>query len=221
MTAQTRSSWVPTTRRRRLVLLGVVALAVAFVTVPRWTDRSRRAEVTRLVELLALREGMHVGEVGAGRGWLTVEIARHVGPSGQVYANELSEARLSDIRRAAGDAGLGNVTVLAAGERTTNLPATCCDAVFMRRVYHHLTDATAILASIHGALRPGGRLAIIEFSRDGLVGTVTRMGIDRAALIDAVTASGFTLVAADEWPVWEHYVAVFEKPVTPPPDTGH
>ena len=65
---------------------------------------------------------------------------------------------LDDIRQAASEAGSGNVTVLQAGERATNLPAACCDAIFMRRVYHHLSEPSPIVASIHEALRPGGRL---------------------------------------------------------------
>jgi predicted methyltransferase len=108
---------------------------------------------------------------------------------------------------------------LAAGERATNLSAVCCDAIFMRRVYHHLSAPSPILAGIHEALRPGGRLVIIEFRPDGLVGMVTRMGIDRAALIDAVTAAGFDVVTSEEWPGWDHYVAVFEKSAAAAPRT--
>jgi precorrin-6B methylase 2 len=172
-----------------------------------------------LADLLSLREGLTVGEIGAGRGWLTVEVAKRIGPSGRVYSTELSAARLNDIRRAVGEAALTNVTVLEAGERATNLPAGCCEAIFMRRVYHHLSEPSAILASIHEALKPGGRLVIIEFRPDGLVGMVTRMGIDRAKLIDAVTAAGFEVVITREWPGWDHYVAVFNKPAATQPRT--
>jgi protein-L-isoaspartate O-methyltransferase len=192
-------------------MLAVALLAVLTVTILWSANRSRRAEVSRLVELLSLREGMTVGEIGAGSGWLTVEVAQRVAPSGRVYSTELSAARLDDIRQAASEAGLGNVTVLQAGDRATNLPAACCDAIFMRRVYHHLSEPSPIVASIHEALRSGGRLAIIEFRSDGLLGKVTRMGFDRAALIDAVTAGGFNVLSTDEWPGWDHYVAVFEK----------
>jgi ubiquinone/menaquinone biosynthesis C-methylase UbiE len=201
----------PGTARRRVLMLAVALLAVLIVTILWSANRSRRAEVNRLVELLSLREGMTVGEIGAGSGWLTVEVAQRVGPSGRVYSTELSAARLDDIRQAASEAGLGNVTVLQAGDRATNLPAACCDAIFMRRVYHHLSEPSPIVASIHAALGPGGRLAIIEFRSDGLLGKVTRMGFDRAALIDAVTAGGFKVLSTDEWPGWDHYVAVFEK----------
>ena len=189
----------------------IVLLAVLIATVLWSADRSGRAEVNRLAELLSLREGMSVAEIGAGSGWLTVEVARHVGRSGRVYSTELGAARLDDIREAVREAGVDNVTVLEAGERATNLLPGCCDAIFMRRVYHHLSDPSSILAGIYEALRPGGRFVIIEFEAGGLIGMVTRMGIDRAPLIEAVTASGFKLVTADDWPGWDHYVAVFEK----------
>jgi precorrin-6B methylase 2 len=198
------------TRRSLLIVAGGVLMAL-LATLPWTLDRSRRAEVDRLGELLSLREGMTLGEIGAGSGWLTVGVARRVGPSGRVYSTELDAGRLDGIREAARDAGLSNVTVLEAGEQTTNLPDACCDAVFMRRVYHHLSVPTSILRSIHTALRPGGRLVIIEFTPDGIVGTVTRMGADQRALIDAVTANGFELVTTGEWPGWDHYVAVFVR----------
>lgn len=205
------SRLVPRIAGRSVLALAVVLLAVLVATTLRSVDRSRRAEVSRLAGLLSLREGMTVAEIGAGSGWLTVEVAQRVGPSGRVYSTELSVARLDDIRQAAREAGLSNVTVLEAGERATNLSAACCDAIFMRRVYHHLSDPSPILTSIHEALRARGRLVIIEFRPDGPVGWVTRMGVDQAALIKAVTAVGFAVVTTEKWPGWDHYVAVFEK----------
>ncbi|MBI3050461.1 MAG: methyltransferase domain-containing protein [Acidobacteria bacterium] len=164
-----------------------------------------------MTELLSLREGITVAEIGAGTGWLTVEVARRVGRSGLVYSTELSADRLNYIRQAVADVGLNNVTVLEAGERATHLPTECCDAIYMRRVYHHLTAPSAILTSIHEALRPGGRLVIIDFRPDGMLGTATGMGADRAQMIRTARAIGFELVTADEWPGWDHYVVVFEK----------
>lgn len=207
--------WGPRRVRRitglRVFVVGSAVLAALVATVFLLTQRSRRAEVSRLTELLSLREGMTVAEIGAGTGWLTVEVARRVGRSGRVYSTELSAERLNDIRQAVAEAELSNVTVLEAGERVTHLPSECCDAIFMRRVYHHLTGPSAILTSIREALRPGGRLVIIDFRPDGILGRATRMGADRAQLIRAATAVGFELVMADEWPGWDHYVVVLEK----------
>lgn len=175
--------------------------------------RSGEGEVDRLISVLQLRDGMKVAEVGAGTGWLTVEIATRLGASGRVYATELSPRRLDDIREAVGKAGLSNVTVVQGAERFTNLPAGCCDAVFMRRVYHHFTYPSEITIDLHDTLVPGGRLVIIEFESGGLLGMVSRMGIDQARLVTEVTAGGFELVSVDEWPSWGHYVAVFQKPI--------
>jgi ubiquinone/menaquinone biosynthesis C-methylase UbiE len=189
---------------------GVLAVAVAAVLLV--SGRTRGAEVERLTALLSLREGMTVAEIGAGTGWLTIEVARRVGAGGRVFSTEVGEARVEGIRQAAAAAGLTNVTALQAGVEATNLPEGCCQAVFMRRVYHHLDQPAAVLASIREALVPGGRLVIIEFRHDGMLGRVTGMGIERPALVEAVTAAGFEVVTAGEWPGWDHYVAVFAKP---------
>jgi protein-L-isoaspartate O-methyltransferase len=207
-----------TPRARALIVAGVLLVAL-IVTALLTTARSRRVEVNRLAELLSLHEGMAVAEIGAGSGWLSVEVARRVGPSGRVFSTELSAATLDDIRQAVDEAGLRNVTVLKAGERATGLSPACCDAILMRRVFHHLSDPSPVLTSLHAALRSGGRLVIIEFEADGLLGTVTRMGVGQAALIEAVTAAGFNVVAIDEWPGWDHYVAVFEKSAGAPRTT--
>jgi precorrin-6B methylase 2 len=200
-----RVAWV------RALIIGSAVLAAAAATTVLLAQRSRRAEVSRLAELLAVGEGATVAEIGAGTGWLTVEVARRVGRSGRVYSTEISVDRLADIRRAAAAAGLSNVIVLEAGERATGLPSECCDAIFMRRVYHHLTAPSAILTSIYEALRPGGRLVIVDFRPDRLVGTVTGMGVDRAEVIRAATSSGFEVITADAWPGLDHYVVIFEK----------
>ncbi|MGQ0736326.1 MAG: class I SAM-dependent methyltransferase [Acidobacteriota bacterium] len=190
-----------------IILLLAVVVAAAIII----EARARRLEGPRLAELLTLGEGMTVAEIGAGSGWLTVDIAERLGSSGRVYATELSASSLDEIRQAVADAGLTNVTVIEAGESTANLPPGCCDAIFMRRVYHHLGDPGAVTASLRDALTPGGRLVIIEFTATGLVGTALGMGIDQTDLVQAVTAAGFSLLRIDQWPGWDHYVAMFEK----------
>jgi protein-L-isoaspartate O-methyltransferase len=168
-------------------------------------------EVGRLVDVLELREGMVVGEIGAGAGTLTLAVARRVGPSGHVFSTELDADRLDQIRAAVRAARLSNVTVLEAGERSSNLESACCDVILMRRVYHHLSDPAAIVADLKRALKPAGRLAIIEFESSGVLGRVSREGIDRADLTSQLREGGFELTTADEWPGWDHYIAVFQQ----------
>ena len=130
-----------------------------------------------------------------------------------MLATELSAARRDEIRAATAAAGLDNVTVVEAGERDSNLAAACCDAIFHRRVYHHLTDPAATNASLYAALKPGGRLAIIELEFNGLFGFLRAWPhwTDDEQVVAEVTAAGFTHVATADWPVAAHYAAVFRK----------
>lgn len=170
-------------------------------------------EVDELARLLDLEPGDTVADVGAGNGWLSVEVAQRVGPGGRVFATELSASRRGDIRESVSAAGLGNVTVVEAGERDTNLSPACCDAIFHRRVYHHLADPAATNASLYAALRPGGRLAVIELEFGGLFGFLRAWPhwTDDEQVVAEVTAAGFTHVATTDWPVAAHYAAVFRK----------
>lgn len=157
----TRKPWDVVRGLRRIVLAALIG-----VMLPGVADRPQAQtpeEAARLFETLELKPGMTVGEIGAGRGEMTVELAKRLTSNGHVYSTELDPARLADIRAAVSRAELANVTVIDAADRTTNLPASCCDAVFMRDVYHHIKYPDDIARSISAALKPGGRLAVIDF----------------------------------------------------------
>ena len=119
--------------------------------------------------MLEIQPGDTVADIGAGSGWLSIEVAGLVGETGRVFATELSPQRRDDIREAVAAAGLDNVTVVEAGDRETNLAPACCDAIFMRRVYHHVGDTAAFNASILASLKPGGRFAVVELEFSGIL----------------------------------------------------
>jgi ubiquinone/menaquinone biosynthesis C-methylase UbiE len=125
--------------------------------------KAAEVEVPRLAELLELRPGMTVADVGAGFGAWTMRFSRWLGPAGRVYATDIGVAQLKALRDAVAREGLTNVTVLEGAVNTTNLPAGCCDGILIRDAYHHLTQPEAILRSLAAALKPGGRLAVIDF----------------------------------------------------------
>ncbi|MEM7479852.1 MAG: class I SAM-dependent methyltransferase [Acidobacteriota bacterium] len=122
------------------------------------------AEVHLLVSALGLKEGDVVADVGAGWGEWAEALAQHVGPTGRVYATELDDEQLHGIRRRFVAAGIRNGEVLRGTDRETGLPAGCCDVVLLRRVYHHFVDPTAMNLSLRRALRPGGLLAVVDYS---------------------------------------------------------
>ena len=200
-------------KRRKSVVL-FLSGAVLAILVLRLTGGDSETEVERLARVLDLQPGDTVADVGAGDGWLSIEMAAVVGESGHVFATELSADRRDAIRAAVAAAGLDNVTVVEAGERETNLTPECCDAVFLRRVYHHLTDPAATNASLHAALKPGGRLAIIEIEFNGLLRPLRGWPhwTDDAQVVTEVVAAGLNHLETFDWPLGAHYAAVFRKP---------
>jgi predicted methyltransferase len=179
-------------------------------------------EVARIERALSLRAAMTVADIGAGGGEYSVAIAKAVGTEGHVYATEITEENREEIRAAVTKAGLANVTVVQAGAGVTGLPDGCCDAVFMRNVYHHLTDPAAIVAGVLRALKPGGVFAVIDFrptarlSPDGSPENSGGHGVAPEHVQSEVIAAGFEVVTVDEdWPsagFGDPFCVVFRKP---------
>jgi SAM-dependent methyltransferase len=124
--------------------------------------QSADLEVPQLVQLLELKPGMTVADVGAGFGAWTMRLARWNG-AGRVYATDLGAAQLAALRASVERERLSNVSVLEGGVNTTNLPAACCDAIIVRDAYHHFTQPGDMVRSLAASLKPGGSLVVIDF----------------------------------------------------------
>ena len=177
------------------------------------------ADAIRLIEVLGLSQGSLVADVGAGSGVLTVPIARHVGPRGRVYSTDINADRWEEIRDAAREASLENVVVVEGAPAETNLPEECCDAVFMRNVYHHFGDPASMNASLLRSLKPGGRLAVVDFPPDtgesapaGQRNEGDSHGVTPATVIEELTAAGFARVRQLDWTTPGTFLVVAERP---------
>jgi len=146
-----------------LLLLLLVPAAAQQTALTEGQIKAAELEIPELVTLLNLKAGMTVADVGAGFGAWTVRLGKLVGPSGRVYATDIGAAQLASLRDYTKREALTNVTVLEGAADTSNLPALCCDAILIRDAYHHLTQPDKIVASLAAALKPGGRLAVIDF----------------------------------------------------------
>jgi ubiquinone/menaquinone biosynthesis C-methylase UbiE len=202
---------------KRQAILGTCStfLLAAVLVLPGAAQRNEAAaDVARLIEILQARPGSVLADIGAGpEGPLTIPFARHVDPSGKVYATELGSS-LRRLRAAVQNAGLQNVEILEGHPSRTNLPAACCDGIFIRFVYHHFADPASMNASLYQSLKPGGTLAVIEFAPRGSeappgdrAGGQTH-GVGAEAIARELQQAGFELITSDQGPNREVLVVV-------------
>ena len=188
-------------RMRHAIVLAVALTTTVLGQIS--ADNARDADL--LVKAMAVKPGSVVAEIGAGDGELTVALAKAVGPAGRIYSNELNKDRLATIRKRVDEAGLQNVTIVDGKEDVANLPDLCCDGIFMRSVYHHFGDPPSMNASLLKALKPGGILAVIDFTPPppsaetenppGRRGEDNHHGITQATLEKELRAAGFEIVS--------------------------
>lgn len=217
-------------RRLAFALLFVPALTVTALLAQQFPEpgqvKQERAraelELPYLVDVLRLKPGMTVADVGAGFGAHTVVLGKWIG-AGKVFATDVGQRQLTVIREYAVTEGLKNVTVLEGGVASTNLPPACCDAIFMRDVYHHITAVDGFTKSLFASLKPGGRLAILDFVPSpgsklpaGVPENRKGHGIPTIVVEDELKAAGFThLQTVDRWPHGnperDLFLVLFEK----------
>lgn len=120
-------------------------------------------EVRRLVTLLRLEPGITIADVGAGFGAWSLRFSQWTGPSGHVYATDIGDEQLTALRALVSREKLSNMTILAGATASTNLPIECCDVILLRNVFHYLTEPAAMIRSLTASLKPGGRVAIVDY----------------------------------------------------------
>jgi ubiquinone/menaquinone biosynthesis C-methylase UbiE len=174
-------------------------------------------EIKRLAALMDWKPGTMVADIGAGDGRYAFAAAEIVGPGGKVFATEIDPDKLAELRSQVTKRHLTNVIVVESKTDDTNLPAQCCDAIFLRRVYHHLTKPADFDAALLRSLKHGGRLAIIEFPPrsglepvEGVPANRGGHGIPREVAIQELTDAGFRVTkTVDAWPEGD-YLLLFE-----------
>ena len=219
--------------RALAILLGIAIVAAPARRAAAFFGDDVADETPRIARALELGPGDVVADVGAGDGGYAIALAAVVGPTGRVFATELDDDALGEIRDNVAEARVATVTVLQGGVDATKLPPGCCDAVLMRGVYHHLTAPAAVDASVLAALKPGGRFLVVDFppsfwlslwTPEGIPADRGGHGIPIDVLVREVEAAGFRKVLVDEdWPtglLTDLYGVVFEKPGGAPAAAG-
>lgn len=134
-----------------------------------WLERSERMreeQPEKALDLIGIQPGMTVADVGAGTGYMTLRIARRVGPTGKVYANDIQPVMLERLTENARKADLTNIETVLGSEGDPKLPAGSIDLVVMVDVYHELSEPQDMLDNIRKSLKPNGRLALVEYKKE-------------------------------------------------------
>ena len=184
--------------------------------IARFEVESREVALQRdaIVAALELKDGEHVADVGAGTGLFLEAFSKAVGAGGQVFPVEISPRFVAHLRQRALDESLGNVQVTHCSETDSGLPAEMVDAVFICDTYHHFTYPMTTLSSLHRAIRPGGRLVIVDFERipgvssDWLLGHVRA---DKATFRAEIEAAGFIFEEELNVGLKENYMLRFRR----------
>ncbi len=134
-----------------------------------WLERPERESeenVEGALNAIGLKPGMTVAEVGAGTGYVALRMARRVGPSGKVYANDVQPEMLRLLRGNASKAGLANVVTVLGSETDPKLPLGQIDLIVLVDVYHEFSQPQKMLQGIRAALKPDGRLVQLEYRKE-------------------------------------------------------
>ena len=126
-------------------------------------DREAWQKPDEIMDVLGIADGAAVADIGAGAGWFTIRLARRVGPNGAVYAQDVQRQMLDAIRRRVAREGLRNVETRLGSGSAPNLPARALDAVLVVDVYPEVEDRVAFLRNVADALKPGGRIGIVNY----------------------------------------------------------
>lgn len=178
-----------------------------------WLERSTRQQeedADAAVAALPLSKTSTVADVGAGTGYYAFRMARRV-PQGRVYAVEVQDEFVASLQRRAQQEKAGNVTVIKGGEKSPNLPDASVDLVIMVDVYHELAYPREMLQALHRALKPAGRLLLLEYrAEDPSVPIKELHKLSVAQAKKELGANGFVLSEKKDFLPIQHYL-LFRK----------
>lgn len=168
-----------------------------------WLEREGRAETEKpelVIQAMDLKPGMTVAEIGAGTGFFSRRIAKVVGPTGKVYAEDIQPQMLDLLRQSTAKEGVRNVVPVLGTETDPKLPAHSIDRVLLVDVYHEFQKPEPMLAAIRACLAPGGTVILVEYRLEG--DTASYINIKHRMSVEQVlpewTAAGFELVRRGE-----------------------
>ncbi len=151
--------------------------------------RDARLQINRVMDILGIRPGRIVADIGAGSGWFTVRAAKRVGDSGSVFAVDINPEAVSYIDRRIKEENLHNVETILGKSDDPSLPARKIDAVLLLKTYHEIAAPLTLLRNLRSSLVKGARVGIIDRNGNG-----ENHGVAREVVIREAEEAGYQLV---------------------------
>ena len=168
------------------------------------------------LNVLKIAKGSAVADIGAGSGYITEKLAARVGPSGRVFANDVQPQMLDLLARRLARRKITNVTLVQGDIDDPRLADASVDVEIMVDVYHEFSRPQAMLRHLRDALKPGGRLVLLEYRKEDPTIPIRpehKMSVAEAKL--EVEAEGFALAKADESLPRQHILIFTARPASP------
>ena len=180
-----------------------------------WLDRAEREdeeEPDKALEIIGIASGEAVADIGAGSGYFTLRLSDLVGSTGHVYAVDIQEGMLRIIQRKLEQNRIGNVSLVLGSQGSSGLEESSLDLALMVDVYHELAEPQMLLQQLYLALKPGGRLVLLEYRAEDPA--IPILPLHKMSVADAkleVEHEGFKLTTVNEDLPSQH-VLIFTKP---------
>ena len=170
-------------------------------------DRNKKLQIERVMDLLSIRPGSTVADIGAGSGWFTVRAAKRVADQGTVYAVDINPDAIKYINERIKKNGIQNVRTIVSAPDDPKLPNNSVDSVLILKTYHEIADPVRLLENVRKSLRPGARVGIIDRNGNGQDHGIEKSVVEQEAARAGYHLTGdYDFVKADR----EDYFLVFE-----------
>ena len=174
-------------------------------------DRDLWQRPDQIMDALGIADASVVADIGAGSGWFTIRLARRVGPRGLVYAEDVQKEMINAILRRVGREGFNNVQARLGSNNDPRLPPASLDAALMVDAYHEVADRVTMLANLAKALKPGGRLGIVDFRLDGTgPGPDPEERVSPDVVVSDATKAGLKLIRQEPFLQYQYFL-IFGK----------
>jgi ubiquinone/menaquinone biosynthesis C-methylase UbiE len=172
-------------------------------------DRDAWQKPAQIMDALGIADGAVVADLGAGGGWFTIRLARRVGPNGTVWAEDVQRLMIEAIERRVQREGLRNVRTVTGTADDPGLPAGALDAVLIVDAFHEMEEPVALLRNVARALKPQGRLGIIDYRKgEGGPGPPPDERIAAEVIVEAAKAAGLRVLRQETFLPFEYFLVL-------------